>query len=110
MAYNGWTNYETWNVALWIDNEPGSYEQRRDLARAARNAWQLADSLRDWILEDAPNLGGLYGDLLGAALGEVNWQEIAENWYAEEHGDDDEDDNAEEADAEPARANGEDVA
>ena len=20
-TYNGWTNYETWNVALWLDNE-----------------------------------------------------------------------------------------
>ena len=20
--YNGYTNYETWNVALWIDNRP----------------------------------------------------------------------------------------
>ena len=19
--YNGWTNYETWNVALWLDND-----------------------------------------------------------------------------------------
>jgi hypothetical protein len=25
-GYNGWTNYETWAVALWIGNEPGSYE------------------------------------------------------------------------------------
>ena len=22
--YNGWTNYETWNVALWLGNDQGS--------------------------------------------------------------------------------------
>ena len=26
-TYNGWTNYETWAVGLWIDNEQGSYRR-----------------------------------------------------------------------------------
>ena len=33
MSYNGWTNYETWNVALWMDNDEISYE----LARSSKN-------------------------------------------------------------------------
>lgn len=26
QEYNGWTNYETWNVALWMDNDESSYQ------------------------------------------------------------------------------------
>jgi hypothetical protein len=25
-TYNGWANYETWNVALWMQNDIGYYE------------------------------------------------------------------------------------
>ena len=28
-TYNGWTNYETWNVALWLDNDRYNYEIAR---------------------------------------------------------------------------------
>ena len=29
-TYNGWTNYETWNVALWMDNDYGNYLKARE--------------------------------------------------------------------------------
>ena len=29
-SYNGWENYETWNVALWIGNDEGLYNFARE--------------------------------------------------------------------------------
>lgn len=34
QGYNGWSNYETWNVALWIGNDESFY----DFAKACRRA------------------------------------------------------------------------
>ena len=30
VSYNGWENYETWNVALWINNDEGLYNLARE--------------------------------------------------------------------------------
>jgi hypothetical protein len=86
-TYNGWSNYETWNVALWIDNEPGTYEERRRLSRMARDKNELAESIKTWVRDEmAPDLGAsMFADLLGAALSEVDWYELAENWWDDDH-------------------------
>lgn len=90
--YNGWTNYETWAVKLWLDNEEPAYRywlerttEHFNNAKAdnyfthkERATISLADELKDQITEtDRPELQGVYADLLGAALSEVNWYEIA---------------------------------
>jgi len=79
--YNGWTNYETWLVGLWLDNSQGDQEEAQRIVRAERlDTGGAAEAIRDWIQELAPEMDSLYGDLLGAALSEVNWQEIAEHF------------------------------
>ena len=84
-TYNGWTNYETWNVKLWLDNEEGSQREVARMARRSASAYDLGQALRDMVTEDAPDLGAsMYADLLGAALSEVNWLEIAEAYREDE--------------------------
>ena len=100
MSYNGWSNYETWAVALWMDNDAGTYGMRCDvmqdawdveaskyLTRSENARQQLAKWLKDFVEEMAPDLGAsLFSDLLSAALSEVNWSEIADNWLTEVDG------------------------
>ncbi len=86
MSYQGWTNYETWCVSLWIDSEQFAQEYWRDTAKACTSTAALAEMLKEKIGDhDCPDLGAcLYRDLLHASLGEVNWHEIAEHLMPEE--------------------------
>jgi len=91
--YNGWANYETWAVNLWIENEEPTYDEARDMTREALDenededtaTYILSKRIKEWVADMTPDLGAsLAGDLLGAALSEVRWYEIAEAWVREE--------------------------
>jgi hypothetical protein len=92
-TYNGWSNYETWNVNLWLDNEPGTYDEKREIVRTATSEYKAAQALKDWVEEMMPDLGAtMWADLLGSALSEVDWDEIVEAEWKELHDDDEEED------------------
>lgn len=92
MSYNGYKNYETWNVCLWIDNDQGLQEYWGEIAQEVYDDAEatsygtkkemaisdLAKRMKDDFQEQMPELDGMWADLLGAALSEVDWHEVAE--------------------------------
>jgi hypothetical protein len=97
--YNGWKNYETWAVALWLDNEESSYNKAHRMARAAwrdaeaddhftrdeRAMLALSDGIKEWVEESNPcaDRADLWADLMNAALSEVDWREVAEHYLSD---------------------------
>ena len=106
MSYNGWTNYETWLVNLHLTNTQASQEEWDAEAHAA---WEVAredleavsdvpfddDHVQDEAVvilgrmmrdtfdgDNCPEVEGFYGDLLRAAVSDVNWFEIAKHFIA----------------------------
>lgn len=95
--YNGWKNYPTWNVHLWLSNDEPLYREALERTSAIHaetesrsEYWSLeeshrfatADMLKTWVTDElAPDLGATFAaDLLGYALALVDWDEIARAW------------------------------
>ena len=102
-GYNGYTNYETWLVKLWIDNNEGDHiywleRAREHVEQAAENPdplnigstelqtarYNLSEDLKNWhedyCADCTNNLPpSLVMDMLGAAFASVDWHAIAEH-------------------------------
>ena len=79
--YNGWKNYETWNVNLWIQNDEGFYH---------RMVEELTDILdrheNDWENVSLAEVRGMVRDVIGYQTPDgvrtddpaIDWNEISD--------------------------------
>ncbi len=81
--YNGWRNFETWLVNLWLSSDtPELYEEARGAARQLLEEGHHPDAFRefveDYALGDEPP-ASLGTDLIGGALAVVDWRAVVES-------------------------------
>lgn len=101
IKYNGWTNYPTWCVSLWLNNEEGSYFYLIELAKEIKENPRyfkvgdkkylrdpnvvLGDAIKKMIDDSNPLIqdASLFHDVLTHALAFINYQEIAKGFLEE---------------------------
>ena len=90
QTYNGYANYETWLISVQIDNDQHSIEFFVDAAKHHYDISEdqkyftkkeeaiisFAEYMKEWYEENI-NIGGLWRDMILAALGTVDWHELA---------------------------------
>jgi hypothetical protein len=84
--YNGWANYPTWCINLWLTNDSATYDALVRLVRRTSER-KLYTALEEWVEELLPDLGASFSaDLLGWAVEQVDWHELAEHYMADLEG------------------------
>ena len=90
--YQGWANYETWCVNLWLTNEEGSYNEFRDLATEFEEdqIYEFGKEIRahveqeiDAMIQNSQGFDpykGMVSDMIHANLSSVDWEEIAKGF------------------------------
>lgn len=74
-TYEGYANWDTWNVELWIDNEEALYKAKWRLLRSSDVAAdEVEEFCRNEFGESTPD---------GADFNEVDWDELADMWNEE---------------------------
>ena len=80
-TYNGYTNFETWLIALYIDNDAKLNDGINTVY--SPDVYEFSNNLKDFFNDMVYHIGealpgsSLPVDLLNVALSAVNWVEIA---------------------------------
>ncbi len=80
--YNGWTNWATWQINLWIDNEEPFYRAKQRLLR--RISGDDSTESYEWVVEFIENIfpEGT-PDMDPNDMKDVNWDELVESFVNE---------------------------
>lgn len=69
MTYNGWTNWDTWAVHLWLTNDEDSYDTACAIVDEYRdNPKTLESVLKGWAMACVKE---------EVSFDKVNWGEVA---------------------------------
>lgn len=78
-GYNGWSNYETWVVNLWLNNDEVSYYALEEIKTSDESEHNKAERLEELVrelygLEQVPV--GIAEEFVRTAFAGVDWREI----------------------------------
>jgi len=78
--YNGWANYETWNVALWYNNDEAIYKKLSRFIRSVEPEEINDETAAEIVIGIFENFGlKKTSDGVELKSKAINWFEIAED-------------------------------
>lgn len=84
-SYNGWCNYETWSIALYIDNDEPTYNKARKIANSSYIEYEKMNQMKELVYNylEFDSANNFQQQLLQSALENVDYKEIIKHYKEE---------------------------